>query len=104
MIKNNLSKYRIFKGLTQQGLSKELNISCQLMRKIETENHYPKYQIRTKILKFFNLSFEQMFFEEKENCIYCGEEFIKEEMHKTIGNKMNQADLYICQSCKKGYI
>lgn len=102
-ILNNLNKYRIFKGLTQQDLSKELNISCQLIRKIETENHFPKYNLRSKICKYFNVSHNQMFYEiQKVNCIYCGDEMPQNQMYKTIGNKMNQADLYICSSCKKG--
>jgi DNA-binding XRE family transcriptional regulator len=105
IIKNNLSKYRIFLGLTQEQLAKELKISTNSVRNIEVKHHYPKYQIRSKICKYFNVSPNQMFFHpnftiEKENCHICGDEFPKGEMYKSIATKYNQAEFYICYDCK----
>jgi DNA-binding XRE family transcriptional regulator len=64
MIKNNLLKYRMYYDITQENLSNQLKISVQLIRKIEAKHYYPKYQIRAKICKRFNLSYEQMFYME----------------------------------------
>jgi DNA-binding XRE family transcriptional regulator len=63
-IKNNLKKYRQWKFITQEDLADELNISTTQLRMIETENHYPKYQVRSKICNYFGVSQEQMFYEE----------------------------------------
>ncbi len=64
MIKNNLQKWRTYKNLTQEELKVQLNISVHLIRKIEFKQHYPKYQVREKICKFFGISQEQMFYKE----------------------------------------
>ena len=61
-IKNNLGKYRVWKNITQEELSKELKISVPSLRDIEVYNKYPKYQIRAKICKYFNVSQDQMFY------------------------------------------
>jgi putative transcriptional regulator len=67
MIKNNLLKYRKYYDITQENLSYQLKISVQLIRKIEAKHYYPKYQIRAKICKYFNISLEQMFYIESED-------------------------------------
>jgi len=67
MIKNNLLKYRKYYDITQENLSYQLKISIQLIRKIEAKHYYPKYQIRAKICKYFNISLEQMFYIESED-------------------------------------
>jgi putative transcriptional regulator len=67
MIKNNLLKYRKYYNITQENLSNQLKISVQLIRKIEAKHYYPKYQIRAKICKYFNISYEQMFYIESED-------------------------------------
>ncbi len=67
MIKNNLLKYRKYYDITQENLSNQLKISVQLIRKIEAKHYYPKYQIRAKICKYFNISLEQMFYIESED-------------------------------------
>lgn len=61
-IKNNLSKYRIWKNITQEELSKKLKISTTELRNIEVDYKYPKYQTRAKICKYFNVSQDQMFY------------------------------------------
>lgn len=67
MIKNNLQKYRSYHDLTQEDLRQQLKISIHLIRKIEHKYFYPKYQVRSKICKFFNISYDQMFYESEEN-------------------------------------
>jgi DNA-binding XRE family transcriptional regulator len=62
-IKNNLSKYRLWKNQTQAGLARELNISVTQLRLIENSYKYPKYQVRAKICDYFNVNHNQMFFE-----------------------------------------
>ena len=66
MIKNNLQKYRMYYDITQADLSYQLKISVHLIRKIEAKYYYPKYQIRAKICKYFNISLEQLFYLEEE--------------------------------------
>lgn len=62
IIKNNLKKMRQWKFATQQELAEELNISTSLLRRIETEDHYPKYQVRSRLCEYFGVSPEQMFY------------------------------------------
>jgi DNA-binding XRE family transcriptional regulator len=64
IIKNNVGKYRVYHNMTQKELAEALKISCALLRKIEVNNHYPKYVVRAKILKFFNVSENQIFYKE----------------------------------------
>jgi DNA-binding XRE family transcriptional regulator len=67
LICNNLRKYRVWKGITQKQLSIELQISVIHLRNIECNNKYPKYQIRAKLCKYFNINQDQMFFYNKNN-------------------------------------
>jgi DNA-binding XRE family transcriptional regulator len=62
IIKNNLKKYRTWKGLKQVDLAKELNLSVSQIRYIENKNKYPKYQVRRKICEYFGVSQDQMFY------------------------------------------
>jgi transcriptional regulator with XRE-family HTH domain len=64
IIKNNLQKYRYWKNLTQQQLADELEISVGLVRKIELDDHVPKYYTRWKIATYFGVSESQMFYRE----------------------------------------
>ncbi|MEN8907121.1 MAG: helix-turn-helix transcriptional regulator [Clostridiales bacterium] len=65
-IKNNLRKYRIWKNITQEDLARDLKISVNQLRLIECHNKYPKYQIRSRLCKYFDVSQDQMFFYSKE--------------------------------------
>lgn len=62
---NNLQKYRVWKGIRQTDLAKCLGISNGFYRKIEA-GHYPKYQIRIRICKYFDVNQDQMFFKVEE--------------------------------------
>ena len=64
-IKNNLSKYRAWKDITQDDLAKQLKISAHTLRMIELNRQYPKYQVRAKICSYFNVSQDQMFYIDK---------------------------------------
>lgn len=64
-IKNNLSKYRSWKNITQNDLAKQLKISVHKLRMIELNRQYPKYQVRAKICSYFNVSQDQMFYIDK---------------------------------------
>lgn len=61
-IMNNLRKYRIWKNITQEELAEELKISVNQLRLIECHSKYPKYQIRSRLCGYFNVSQDQMFF------------------------------------------
>lgn len=62
VIYNNLKKYRVYNGITQEILSEKIGYSVNLIRSIENKNKYPKYQIRSKICNFFNINQDQMFY------------------------------------------
>jgi DNA-binding XRE family transcriptional regulator len=65
-IRNNLRKYRVWKNITQEELAVELKISVNQLRLIECHNKYPKYQIRSRLCKYFDVSQDQMFFYSKD--------------------------------------
>lgn len=66
-IKNNLRKYRIWKNITQEKLAEELKISVNQLRLIETHDKYPKYQIRSRLCQYFDVSQDQMFYSENQD-------------------------------------
>lgn len=63
IMKNNLRKRRVWMGLTQEELSKELGIGISTLRRIE-KFFYPKYQIRKKIYDFFGVNPKQIWKED----------------------------------------
>lgn len=65
-IKNRLKMYRGWANITQQELADKIKVSVNLIRDIELRNKYPKYQIRARLLKVFNLSLEQLFYVEED--------------------------------------
>lgn len=60
-INNNVGKYRVWKNIKQVDIAKDLKISICHYRKIEA-GYYPKYQVRARICKYFNVSADQMFY------------------------------------------
>lgn len=60
-INNKVRKYRVWQNLTQIYFAKKLKISIHHLRQIENEFKYPKYQIRARICKYFNVNQDQMF-------------------------------------------
>lgn len=64
IIKNNIRKYRIWKTLTREQLSEIIGIATNTLYSIEMKNSYPKYQVREKFCKYFNVSQDQLFYYE----------------------------------------
>ena len=64
--KNNLQKYRKWKGLTQVELSQKTGVCISIIRLIESKYHYPKYLTRKKICDFFDVELGKMFYVERE--------------------------------------
>lgn len=60
-IKNELKKYRVWQNLTQVYFAKKIKISVYQLRQIENQFKYPKYQVRSRICKYFNVKPDQMF-------------------------------------------
>jgi DNA-binding XRE family transcriptional regulator len=63
VIHNNVRSYRVYKGLTQRELAKQIGICLTLVQKIEHQ-YCPKYQIQKKLSDFFGVSMTQLFFRE----------------------------------------
>lgn len=60
--KNNVRKYRVWKQLTQQQLADLIGIDVSDLRLIEKQAVIPQLKTREKIIKYFNVSMEQMFY------------------------------------------
>jgi len=58
---NNLQKYRVWKGLTQEQLSKAAGVSLNVIRDIEIYDKLPKYTLRAKLCRYFGISHNQLF-------------------------------------------
>jgi DNA-binding XRE family transcriptional regulator len=59
-INNKVRKYRVWQNLTQVYFAKKIKISVYHLRQIENFK-YPKYQVRSRICKYFNVNQDQMF-------------------------------------------
>lgn len=57
---DRLADLRKDKGLTQQDLAKELNISYHTISSYETNRSNPDDEIKIKIAKFFNVSLDYL--------------------------------------------
>jgi DNA-binding XRE family transcriptional regulator len=60
-IKNKVKNYRVWKRINQEYFAKEIKISVYHLRQIENNFKYPKYQVRSRICKYFNVKPDQMF-------------------------------------------
>lgn len=63
-MKNNLHVLRAEKRLSQDDLSKKLNVSRQTINAIEREKYDPSLPLALKIAKIFNKKVEEIFFME----------------------------------------
>ena len=61
-IKNNVQKYRIYKGILQKDLAKEIDISLSWLRRIEGQKGCPKPGTRIKLSDYFGVSHNQLFY------------------------------------------
>jgi putative transcriptional regulator len=61
MIKNEVSKYRIDKGVTQEDLASKVTVSRQTIIALEKGNYTPSILLALKIAGFFKVPVEKVF-------------------------------------------
>ena len=67
-MKNRLEEMRKQRGLTQEELANELEVSRQTISSIETERYEPSITLAFKIAIFFKMKIEEIFiYEENSN-------------------------------------
>lgn len=65
-MKNNLEEIRKERGIRQEDLARELEVSRQTISSLEKGRYNPSIQLAFKISRFFNLSIEEIFIYEEE--------------------------------------
>lgn len=65
-MKNNLEEIRKERGIRQEDLAKELEVSRQTISSLEKGRYNPSIQLAFKIAKYFNMSIEEIFIYEEE--------------------------------------
>lgn len=60
-IKNEVSEYRIKKGVTQEDLAIKVNVSRQTIIALEKGNYTPSILLALKIAGFFKVPVEKLF-------------------------------------------
>lgn len=65
-MKNNLEEIRKERGIRQEDLATELEVSRQTISSLEKGRYNPSIQLAFKIAKFFNMSIEEIFIYEEE--------------------------------------
>ncbi|KAB1438551.1 helix-turn-helix transcriptional regulator [Candidatus Galacturonibacter soehngenii] len=65
-MKNNLEEIRKERGIRQEDLARELEVSRQTISSLEKGRYNPSIQLAFKIAKFFNMSIEEIFIYEEE--------------------------------------
>ena len=60
-MKNNLRLYRVKHGLTQEDLSKKLEVSRQTINAIENNRYFPSLELGLKLSKIFNCTVNEIF-------------------------------------------
>ncbi len=60
-IKNEVSKYRIDMGVTQEDLASKIHVSRQTIIALEKGNYTPSILLALKIASFFKVSVEKLF-------------------------------------------
>lgn len=64
---NNIAKYRAKKGLTQNELAEELNVTSGAVGMWETGKRVPNLDMAKEIADYFDTTIEEIFFTEKDN-------------------------------------
>lgn len=64
-IKNNIQKYRVWKNLLQSELAEQTGVSVSEVRLLEKNKVSPHKATEEKLLKFFGISYHQLFYEEE---------------------------------------
>ncbi len=65
-MKNNLEEIRKERGIRQEDLARELEVSRQTISSLEKGRYNPSIQLAFKIAKFFSMSIEEIFIYEEE--------------------------------------
>ncbi|MEB6331422.1 helix-turn-helix transcriptional regulator [Staphylococcus pseudoxylosus] len=60
-MKNKIKIYRNQKGLSQETLSKNLNVSRQTINAIENDKYDPSLTLAFKLAKQFNVTVDELF-------------------------------------------
>lgn len=74
---STLKQLRINKKLTQEELSKEINVSTSTIGMYETSKREPNFEILKKISNFFNISLDNLILGEKSNNSESFKDYIK---------------------------
>ncbi|MCU5746996.1 helix-turn-helix transcriptional regulator [Staphylococcus sp. SQ8-PEA] len=60
-MKNRIREYRKQKGISQEILSKELNVSRQTINAIENNKYDPTLTLAFKLARFFDTTVDELF-------------------------------------------
>jgi putative transcriptional regulator len=60
-IKNEVSKLRLERGITQEDLATKVNVSRQTIIALEKGNYTPSILLAIKIARFFSIPVEKIF-------------------------------------------
>ena len=60
-MKNNLRLYRVKHGLTQEDLSKKLEVSRQTINAIENNRYFPSLELGLKLSEIFKCTVNEIF-------------------------------------------
>jgi DNA-binding XRE family transcriptional regulator len=64
-LRNNVQKYRVWKGLTQAELAKKAGCSVLTIQNVERHVRFPHFKTQVKLLRFFDLDYQQLFYIEE---------------------------------------
>lgn len=65
-VKNHLEKIRKDRGITQEEMAADLEVSRQTIGSLENGRYNPSIILAFKIAKYFNLTIEEIFIYEEE--------------------------------------
>lgn len=65
-MKNKLEEIRKERGIRQEELANELEVSRQTISSLEKGRYNPSIQLAFKLARFFNMSIEEIFIYEEE--------------------------------------
>ena len=60
-MKNNLRLYRVKYGMTQEDLSKKLEVSRQTINSIENNKYFPSLELGLKLARIFECKVDDLF-------------------------------------------
>ncbi|MFA9377581.1 MAG: helix-turn-helix transcriptional regulator [Lachnotalea sp.] len=66
-MKNKLEEIRKERGIRQEELAKELEVSRQTISSLEKGRYNPSIQLAFKVARYFNMSIEEIFIYEEES-------------------------------------